>query len=131
MFITRHFGKLHRSHGSQESKKRENFPRVNSVAYHHRQDRPTKKRSHFQQVDLDLNEIADIGAPPSLSVPGWIDYQEWLRRYGARKRKIAKALAIGETTHDVARQFGVSDGRISQMRREFMLDWNKFQGEEN
>ena len=56
------------------------------------------KRPHFQQVDLDLNDIADVGAPPSESVPGWIDYQEWLRRYDATKRKIAKALAIGETT---------------------------------
>jgi hypothetical protein len=89
------------------------------------------KRPHFQQIDLDLNDIADVGAPPSLSVPGWMDYQVWIRRLGAKRRKIAKALALGETTHAVARMAGVSDGRISQMRREFMLDWNKFQGEEN
>jgi hypothetical protein len=89
------------------------------------------KRPHFQQIDLDLNDIADVGAPPSESVPGWIDYQEWLRRYSARKRKIAKALALGESTSAVARMAGLSQGRISQMRREYMLDWNKFQGEEN
>ena len=35
-------------------------------------------RPHFQQVDLDLNEIADIGTPPSQSVPGWLDYQVWI-----------------------------------------------------
>ena len=89
------------------------------------------KRPHFQQVDLDLNEIADVGTPPSLSVPGWMDYQVWIRRLGAKRRKIANALSMGESTSSVARMAGVSDGRISQMRREFMLDWNKFQGEEN
>jgi hypothetical protein len=90
------------------------------------------KRPNFQQIEVDLQDIADVGAPPSQSVPGWMDYQEWLRRFGkSRKRKIAVALSLGNSTQEVARRFNVSQGRISQMRREFMLDWNKFQGEEN
>jgi transposase-like protein len=49
--------------------------------------------------------------------------------YDARKRGIAEALALGSTTGETARHYGVSDGRISQMRREFERDWNTFQGE--
>jgi hypothetical protein len=85
------------------------------------------KRPDFQQVQIDLHDIAAVDAPPSESVPAWIDFKVWLSRYDDRKRGIAECLAVGGTTQEVARQFGVSDGRISQMRREFMRDWERFQ----
>ena len=85
------------------------------------------KRPDFQQVHIDLHDIAAVDAPPSESVPGWMDYKVWLSRYDHRKRGIAECLAVGGTTQEVARQFGVSDGRISQMRREFKRDWERFQ----
>lgn len=85
------------------------------------------KRPDFQQVHIDLHDIAAVDAPPSESVPGWMDYQVWLSHYDHRKRGIAECLAVGGTTQEVARQFGVSDGRISQMRREFKRDWERFQ----
>ena len=59
-----------------------------------------------------------------------IDFATWLRRLPGRVRKIAKVLATGETTHAVARRFNVSDGRISQIRKELFLAWQRFQGEE-
>jgi hypothetical protein len=39
-------------------------------------------------------------------------------------------LAAGERTTDVARRFGVSLARISQLRRELERSWLAFQGEE-
>jgi hypothetical protein len=87
------------------------------------------KRPHFQQIHIHLHDIAAVDAAPSDAVPGWIDYQTWLKQYGnSRKRRIAEALSVGSTTQEVARQYGVSDGRISQMRREYERDWEKFQG---
>lgn len=86
------------------------------------------KRPKIRQIHIHLYDIAAVDAPPSEAVPGWIDYTEWLSRYDARKRGIAEALAIGSETHEVAVQYGVSDGRISQMRREYEREWKKFQG---
>jgi hypothetical protein len=47
-----------------------------------------------------------------------------------RLRKIATFLANGETTTAAAKRFGVSLGRISQIRKELFLAWHSFQGEE-
>jgi len=38
-------------------------------------------------------------------------------------------LMLGERTLDVADKFGMSAGRVSQLRREFMADWRRFIGE--
>jgi hypothetical protein len=37
-------------------------------------------------------------------------------------------LATGDGTTDVAKKFGLSAGRISRKRREFMEGWQQFQG---
>jgi hypothetical protein len=85
------------------------------------------KRPKFRQVHIRLQDVADVDAPPSETVPGWMDYKTWLANYDARKRSIAEALAVGGKTKEVARQFDVTEGRISQMRREFARDWAQFQ----
>ena len=58
-----------------------------------------------------------------------IDFPAWLGRLSARNRKIAETLALGESTGKVARQFGLSIGRISQLRRELEHSWRSFHGE--
>jgi hypothetical protein len=58
-----------------------------------------------------------------------IDFAEWLRRLTARLRRIALALAAGETTSAAARMFGVSPARISQIRDLLKRSWEAFQGE--
>jgi hypothetical protein len=58
-----------------------------------------------------------------------IDFAEWLKTLSRRDRRIVKALAQGEPTMDVAVQFQVSPGRISQLRRQYELSWKSFQGE--
>ena len=77
------------------------------------------KRPKFRQVHVNLQDVAAVDAPPSETVPGWMDYNTWLAAYDSRKRGIAEALAVGGKTHEVAQQYGVTEGRISQMRREF------------
>jgi hypothetical protein len=61
-------------------------------------------------------------------VAAWrIDFASWLRRLTARLRKIALALAAGETTSAAARMFGVSPARISQIRDLLRRSWEEFQ----
>ncbi|MGD0461593.1 MAG: helix-turn-helix domain-containing protein [Tepidisphaeraceae bacterium] len=51
-----------------------------------------------------------------------------LRRTG-RDRKIVYALTSGERTKAVAERFGLSEGRVSQLRRKFEQLWRTFQGD--
>jgi hypothetical protein len=58
-----------------------------------------------------------------------IDFAEWLRKLHRRDRRIIRALISGEHGFAVARRFGLSAGRISQLRRRYERDWQLFQGE--
>jgi len=58
-----------------------------------------------------------------------LDFRAWCQTLGERDRRLVYALMIGERTQDVARQFGLSPGRISQKRRQFNQDWHLFTGD--
>jgi len=72
--------------------------------------------------------VEDRHAGPAETAAARIDVAAWLRTLSERNRKIAKALAIGETTGKVAARFGLSCGRISQLREFFRRHWQRFQG---
>lgn len=48
------------------------------------------------------------------------------KRAFSRSRQVAEELAIGHSTGDVAKRFGLTPGRISQMRRELHQSWEEF-----
>ena len=48
---------------------------------------------------------------------------------GAAVRQVVEDLMVGERTLDVARRHGLSPGRVSQLRREFLHRWEIFCGE--
>jgi hypothetical protein len=85
-----------------------------------------------QRIDLtdDWNQqlIEDRTAGPAETAAARLDVQAWFRTLSSRNRRIAKALAKGETTCAAARQFGLSPGRISQLRAWFQWRWERFQG---
>lgn len=58
-----------------------------------------------------------------------IDFPAWLNSLPPRDRKIALCLAGGQTTSEVAKRFGLSLARVSQLRREFEDSWLEFHGE--
>ena len=58
-----------------------------------------------------------------------LDFAAWLRSLPIRLRRIAKALVNGERTHDVAGRFGLSDGRVSQIRLELRASWRQYIGD--
>ncbi len=71
----------------------------------------------------------DRHAGPAETAASRIDFPAWLKTLSRRNCKIALKLAVGETTRKVARLFKVSDGRISQLRRELEQSWRAFHGD--
>jgi DNA-binding NarL/FixJ family response regulator len=70
--------------------------------------------------------VEDRHAGPAETAASRIDFADWLRSLPRRQRRVAETLATGETTKMAARRFRVSPGRISQIRRELMDDWEQF-----
>jgi|tagenome__1003787_1003787.scaffolds.fasta_scaffold20599217_1 hypothetical protein len=58
-----------------------------------------------------------------------VDFANWFGSLTQRMRGIAKDLAFGLSTSEVARKNGVSAGRISQMRRSLQQSWIAFMKE--
>jgi hypothetical protein len=58
-----------------------------------------------------------------------IDFTRWLKTFAQRDRRIIAALADGHSGFAVADRFGVSAGRVSQLRRKYERMWALFQGE--
>jgi hypothetical protein len=57
-----------------------------------------------------------------------LDFPAWVRTRTQRDRRVIEDLIQGERTGDVADKYGLSPGRISQLRRDFMEDWARFCG---
>ena len=57
------------------------------------------------------------------------DFPAWRLTRCERDRRLVDDLMVGERTLDVSAKHGLSPGRISQLRRDFLEDWNRFCGE--
>ena len=90
-----------------------------------RLDKFDKAEDQWQEILVE-----DHRAGPFDIVRIKLDFAAWLRSLPIKLRRIAKMLANGERTADVARRFGLSDGRISQIRRLLKDSWLRSQGEE-
>jgi hypothetical protein len=58
-----------------------------------------------------------------------IDFPAWRGTRSERDRRVIDALMSGGRTKDVSQKFGLSPGRVSQLRRDFLEDWRRFTGE--
>ena len=58
-----------------------------------------------------------------------LDFPAWRLTHSERDRRQIDALMLGGRTKEVSRLFGLSPGRISQKRRQFLQDWTRFCGE--
>lgn len=74
--------------------------------------------------------VEDYRTPVADQASFRVDFPAWLQTLPPRDRKIARALAAGERTTDVARRFGLTLARVSQLRREFEKSWLAFHGED-
>jgi hypothetical protein len=73
---------------------------------------------------------ANTLTPPDEQAMFRIDFADWLDSLTARERCLLRAMALNERTADLAQRFGLSPGRISQMRREFERGWRRFCGDD-
>ena len=99
-----------------------------------------QRRRHIQLARLDTFDVregcwqeillADQKTPIPEKVAFKCDFAVWLSSLRRRDREIVQALAEGGSAGEVARQFQLSCGRVSQLRRLFKRSWEKFQGEE-
>jgi hypothetical protein len=71
--------------------------------------------------------VEDRHAGPAEIAAARIDVAAWLHSLSPRNRRIAKILAMGETTTDLAQRLSLSRPRVSQLREELKASWEKFQ----
>ena len=73
--------------------------------------------------------VEDKRAPVADQVAAKLDVGAWFATLTKRLRVIAKDLAFGCSTSEVAKMHGVTAGRISQLRRKLEKSWAAFQDE--
>ena len=54
------------------------------------------------------------------------DFPAWRSTRSERDRRVIDDLMVGERARDVAHRCGLCPGRVSQLRREFRDDWERF-----
>jgi hypothetical protein len=107
------------------------LPRRGPAPHDGTQPREPLRDPHGQdRLDTFEERLRDnTVTPPPEQAAFRIDFPRWLCGLGERNRKIALDMATGESTLELARKYPLSQGRISQLRREFHLDWQRFHGE--
>ena len=98
------------------------------------QSRPTslrfpyaQRRKEFEVEWIDHMMPEDRTATPAEVATARIDIRAGLETLSRRNRAIANLLAVGKSTGETAERFGLSPGRISQLRGELRESWEKFQ----
>ncbi len=101
---------------------------VHSLSAGRNSDETTRER--WLQTVLQERLADNTTTPPPEQAAFRLDFGCWVRRLSPRERRILRAMSRNEPTKDLSRQFHVSAGRISQMRREFHLGWSRFVGDD-
>lgn len=68
--------------------------------------------------------------PPPEAAAFRIDWPAWLRTRTRRDRRVIRDMALGERTKHLAHKHKLSPARISQLRREYAEDWQRFTANE-
>jgi hypothetical protein len=91
-----------------------------------------ERLDHFDDEENAWQEavVQDTRSTPVPDIVAFrCDFAAWLRSLPRRDRRITETLALGNRTSDVAKRFRVTEGRISQLRRELAESWRVFVGE--
>jgi hypothetical protein len=71
----------------------------------------------------------NVQTPVPEQVAFRLDFPAFLRTLTERDRQLALALAAGQPAKEVAHRWGLSPGRITQLRQQWHREWRGFQGE--
>jgi hypothetical protein len=67
--------------------------------------------------------------PPDEQCAFRLDFPAWRATHAERDRRVLDDLMLGERTLDVAGKYGLSPGRVSQLRHQFLLGWRRYVSE--
>jgi hypothetical protein len=88
---------------------------------------PDGSSLHGNAFDLALIDNRVSPVPDQVSFR--VDFRGWLATRTDRDRRIIHDMMLNERTLDLADKYGISPGRVSQLRRQYMEDWFKFCGD--
>jgi hypothetical protein len=80
-------------------------------------------------VERTWNQLLSSEENPAELATIRVDFAEWIGTLAQREKAIVDCFLMGETTSFVSGKFGVSPGRVSQLRYELVSDYMRFQGE--
>ncbi|MEX1039829.1 MAG: hypothetical protein WDZ51_04320 [Pirellulaceae bacterium] len=104
---------------------------VNDICSVHCRRRKGVQVQPLRQWDDQGQEWTEILVEDKKSTPAEIaatriDFPAFLATLSPRDRHITERLATGESTGLVSERFGISPGRISQLRKELKVAWERF-----
>ncbi len=79
--------------------------------------------SHLQEALSDNTQT-----PVDEQAAFRVDFPAWKNGWPERDRRLIDDLMLGERTCDVSAKYGLSPGRVSQLRRDFCEDWARYCG---
>jgi hypothetical protein len=87
-----------------------------------------ERLDHFDPKEQEWTQaiVEDKTTGPANIVAFRCDFADWLKSLTRRDRRLAQFLSLGNRTSDAAKKFGVSEGRVSQLRGELAASWNAF-----
>jgi hypothetical protein len=83
---------------------------------------------HFNAYEERLRD--STVTPPPEAAAFRIDFPQFLQSLTDRDRRLAEYLSLGHQAAKAAGQFGLSPGRVTQLRQRWCQEWRAFQGEE-
>jgi hypothetical protein len=90
---------------------------------------PEGSSLHGNVFDEALIDNTQTPVPDRVSFR--LDFPTWRLSRSDRDRRVIDDLMVGERTLDVADKHGLTAGRVSQLRRDFYLDWQRYCGVED
>jgi hypothetical protein len=88
----------------------------------------TRSQQHCNAYEERLRD--NTVTPPPDAAAFRIDFPQFLHRLTDRDRRLAEYLSLGHQARKAANQFGLSPGRVTQLRQRWCREWRAFQGEE-
>ena len=98
---------------------------------HRRRPRRTARRRNGQQLhDAFEERLRDNRVtPPPDAAAFRIDFPQFVAGLAERDRRMAMFLSLGHAATEAAAKFGLSPGRVTQLRQRWLRDWRLCQGD--
>lgn len=83
----------------------------------------TQRRRGLTETPLGEALLDHSQSPPDEQAAFRIDFAEWFHSLPERDRRLVTDMVLGYQGTELAEKYGLSQGRISQKRDQFRLEW--------